>query len=101
VEIRAVERDHRGEAHISIEVHNGGPAIEPEDMAHLFERFYRGRNARLHGEPGTGLGLAICKEIVERHQGWIEVESLTDMGTTFAIWLPVRPRADGHASGRR
>jgi signal transduction histidine kinase len=60
-------------------------------MAHLFERFYRGRNVRLYGEPGTGLGLAISKEIMDRHRGWIEVESLEGSGTMFTVWLPVRP----------
>jgi signal transduction histidine kinase len=91
VEVRAEPQDHRGQDYVMVQVHNGGPAILPEDLPHLFERFYRGRNARLQGEPGTGLGLSICKEIVERHRGWIEVESRDAAGTTFTVWLPVRP----------
>jgi signal transduction histidine kinase len=91
VEARAEERDHRGSPYVTVAFHNSGPPIEEGDMAHLFERFYRGQNARLYGEPGTGLGLAISKEIVERHRGWIEVVSLEGAGTTFTVWLPVRP----------
>jgi len=71
-----------------VRVHNSSPAIPPEDLPHLFERFYRGRTAHESGEPGTGLGLAICKEIVERHGGRIEVESAEGEGTTFTVWLP-------------
>jgi PAS domain S-box-containing protein len=77
------------EPHLSIRVYNNGPVIPPEDRAHLFERFYRGKTGRDSGEPGTGLGLAICKEIVEQHSGWIEVESDAELGTTFTIFHPL------------
>jgi signal transduction histidine kinase len=80
-----------GRRHLVGRVHNSGPPIPAEDLAHIFERFYRGRTARFSGEPGTGLGLAISKDIVERHQGWIEVESNASVGTTFSVWLPVSP----------
>ena len=78
----------RKERHLALRVYNNGPAIPSEDRAHLFERFYRGKTGRDSGEPGTGLGLAICKEIVEQHCGWIEVESDTELGTSFTIFLP-------------
>ena len=78
----------RKEPHISLQVYNNGPVIPSEDRAHLFERFYRGKTGRDSGEPGTGLGLAICKEIVEQHSGWIEVESDAELGTSFTIFLP-------------
>jgi PAS domain S-box-containing protein len=70
-------------------VHNDGPIIPAEDRPRLFERFFRGRTGRESGEPGTGLGLAICKEIVDRHGGWIEVESSEGEGTRFTVWLPL------------
>ncbi len=79
----------RNEPYIAIRVYNNGPVIPPEDRVHLFERFYRGKTGRDSGEPGTGLGLAICKEIVERHSGWIEVESEAELGTSFTIFLPL------------
>jgi signal transduction histidine kinase len=83
----------RGGRHAVIRVHNSQPAIPTEDLAHLFERFYRGRTGLDSGEAGTGLGLAICKEIVERHHGWIDVESSQSLGTAFSIWLPLDPGA--------
>ncbi len=81
-----------GRDYVGLRVHNDGPPIDPEDLPHLFERFRRGRNARLSGEPGTGLGLAICKEIVERHHGWIDVESSEASGTTFTAYVPAAPQ---------
>jgi two-component system OmpR family sensor kinase len=81
----------RGGRYAAVRVHNSGPAIPEEDLPHLFERFYRGRAARESGEAGTGLGLAICKEIVEKHNGWIEVESRPATGTAFTVWLPLDP----------
>jgi GAF domain-containing protein/CheY-like chemotaxis protein len=91
VEVRGEQKEHRGRPHVAVSVHNDGPPIHRDDLPHLFERFFRGRNASHNGEPGTGLGLAICKEIVERHQGWIEVDSQEGAGTTFTVWLPVHP----------
>jgi two-component system phosphate regulon sensor histidine kinase PhoR len=70
-------------------VQDTGVGIDPQDMPHIFERFYRGQNVRQSGIPGTGLGLAIVKEIVNLHEGSIEIESALGKGTTFRIWLPV------------
>jgi len=78
-----------GDQHVTIRIHNDAPAIPPEDLPHIFERFYRGKVGRESGEPGTGLGLSICKEIVELHHGWIEVTSNEVQGTTFTLCMPV------------
>jgi signal transduction histidine kinase len=75
---------------VTVSVHNDGPPIAPDDLPYLFTRFYRGKTARDSGEPGTGLGLAICKEIVERHAGYIEAASTNGQGTTLTVWLPLR-----------
>lgn len=88
IEVSCLEERVSGEGYVGLRVHNDGPPIDVEDLPHLFERFYRGRNARQSGEPGTGLGLAICHEIVERHQGWIDVESSAESGTSFTVWVP-------------
>ena len=73
----------------SIHFVNDGPLIPPEDLPHLFRRFYRGQTAHESGEPGTGLGLAICREIVERHGGQLDVTSQPGQGTIFTVWLPL------------
>ncbi len=77
-------------AFVGARVFNDGPPIDAEDLPHIFDRFYRGRTGQESGQPGTGLGLAISREIVERHAGWIEVESGVD-GTAFTVWLPAPP----------
>jgi len=63
--------------------------IDAEDRHHLFERFYRGKKVRQSLIHGTGLGLAIVKEIVDLHEGEIEVESELGKGSTFTIRLPM------------
>jgi signal transduction histidine kinase len=78
----------------AIAISNTGTIIPPEDLAHLFERHYRGIQAGSEIS-GTGLGLAIAKELIEQMQGEIEVISpakfsSTDeesLGTTFCVWL--------------
>jgi len=71
-------------------VNDTGIGISPEDRDHLFERFYRGQQVRQSKIHGTGLGLAIVKEIVDLHEGEIEVFSELGKGSTFNIWLPVQ-----------
>lgn len=60
-----------------------GSGIPPEDINHIFERFYRGDSARKRD--GTGLGLSIAKTIVDAHGGKIEVKSERGKGTEFII----------------
>lgn len=64
-----------------------GLGIAPEDVQHVFERFYRVDKSRSHGH--TGLGLAICKAIVEGHGGTIAVASQPNQGSTFTVRLPI------------
>lgn len=72
---------------VYLEVQDTGIGIESEDLAHIFERFYRGRNVRQSRIHGTGLGLAIVKEIVDLHDGKIEVRSKIGEGSTFQVWF--------------
>jgi len=74
---------------VSLHVSDTGPGISPEDLPHIFERFYRGQAALDFGVPGTGLGLAIAQEIIQRHNGRIIVKTALGEGSTFTIWLPV------------
>lgn len=87
VRLSTHQRIVEGRAFVGARVFHDGPPIDPEDLPHLFERFYRGRAARESGQPGTGLGLAISREIVERQGGWIDVET-DPAGTAFTVWLP-------------
>jgi signal transduction histidine kinase len=70
-----------------IRVIDHGPGIAPEHLPNLFERFYRAEQSRT--TRGSGLGLAIAKQIVEQHNGIIDVDSTLGEGTTFTITLPV------------
>ena len=76
---------------VAIEVKDTGPGIPPEDLSHLFERFYRGDKSRQREEGGTGLGLAIAKSLIENQGGQIRIESQPGEGATFIIELPAHP----------
>jgi signal transduction histidine kinase len=75
---------------VAIEVADTGPGILPENLPHLFERFYRVPDAEGFTE-GTGLGLTIAQRIIEEHGGRIEVESEIGKGSLFRCYLPVAP----------
>ncbi len=70
------------------QVSDTGRGIPPEDLPHIFEKFYRSSNADSRSR-GIGLGLSLVKNIVEQHGGTISVESIPGRGTTFAIRFPL------------
>jgi two-component system phosphate regulon sensor histidine kinase PhoR len=72
---------------VLLSVQDTGVGIPAEDLARIFERFYKGDRARSGG--GTGLGLAIAKHIVQGHGGQIRAESVEGQGSTFYFTLPV------------
>jgi signal transduction histidine kinase len=72
-----------------IKVKDMGIGIAPEELPHIFERFYRADRARPRDRGGSGLGLAIAQGIIQGHQGSIEVESTPGKGSTFTLKLPV------------
>ncbi len=72
-----------------ISVNDTGSGIRQADITHLFDKFYRSQ-ATENSVQGTGLGLAICKQIVEAHNGRIEVQSEVGIGTTFSVHLPLK-----------
>ena len=74
--------------HLLIEVKDTGTGIPEEDLAFVFERFYKSDKARTRGESGTGLGLAIARNIIEAHKGTISVHSRLGEGSTFSFRLP-------------
>ncbi len=69
-------------------VSDTGFGIQPEEIEHIFERFYRGSEPQSRQIPGTGLGLSIVKEIVELHGGWITVCSEVGEGSQFTVGIP-------------
>ena len=76
---------------IAIRVTDTGIGIPPEDVPHIFERFYRADKARNTDKGGMGLGLSISRQIVQAHHGTIDVMSTPDQGSVFTIRLPVEP----------
>jgi two-component system OmpR family sensor kinase len=82
---------YRSENQVRVVVSDNGPGISPEDLPHIFERFYRSEKSRTRaGENGGfGLGLSIAYWIVRNHGGRIEVDSREGQGTTFCVWLPL------------
>ena len=74
---------------VQLAVHNNGPAIPPEAMPQIFERFFQVDSNQARAEGNTGLGLAITKEIVEAHGGTVGVTSTVEQGTQFLVDLPL------------
>jgi signal transduction histidine kinase len=71
-----------------LEVADTGVGIAPEDLRHIFTRFWRGDRSRSRTTGGAGIGLAIVRELVRAHDGRIDVDSTPGAGTTFRVILP-------------
>jgi len=80
-------------------VSDTGIGIPPEDLPHIFDRFYRVDKARSRAQGGSGLGLAIVKWVVQAHGGQIKVDSVVGQGTTFLVTLPLHQSTRQLASG--
>ena len=72
-----------------LQVSDTGVGIPEDALSHVFERFFRVDKARSRSTGGTGLGLAIVRNMVERNQGTIRVESVIHQGSTFTVTFPV------------
>lgn len=95
VEVSTDRQERDGRAWAVMRVTDTGIGIPEEEMPHIFERFFRGREPQSRNIPGTGLGLAIVKEIVDLHQGEVTVESRVGEATVFTVWLPLAREAKG------
>jgi two-component system sensor histidine kinase MprB len=69
-----------------VRVRDHGTGVDPADLPHLFDRFYRGASAR--GRPGSGLGLAIVRQVAEQHGGSVHAHNAPDGGAEFVLELP-------------
>ncbi len=94
----AVKYTQKGQVRVQAAVKNGtacitvadtGIGIPSDALPQLFEEFFRAKNAKELQETGTGLGLSIVKDLVERYDGTIEVDSTEGEGTTFTLTLPL------------
>ncbi|HHV46413.1 MAG TPA: HAMP domain-containing protein [Tissierellia bacterium] len=82
--LKAYKKDNK----VHVAVQDNGIGIEPKDLPHLFDRFYRSDESRARGTGGSGLGLSIAKWIVERHEAYFEVLSRVNIGTRITIVFP-------------
>jgi len=82
---------HLADDKVLIEVADTGPGIPRANLARIFDPFFTTKPVG----KGTGLGLSICYGIIKKMGGEIDVNSVVDMGTTFRIQLPVRPKPEG------
>ncbi|NBC17518.1 MAG: HAMP domain-containing protein [Bacteroidetes bacterium] len=89
VEVRARVQDN----HVRVEVEDTGSGMDAETQAHVFDRYYRGQDARTRRTSGTGLGLPIARAIARAHGGDLTATSTPGEGSTFTLRLPVPPAA--------
>jgi len=84
--LRAVDRG------VDVEITDNGPGIDPEDLAHVTERFYTGDKSRTRKGDSAGLGLAITEKILLRHGSRLRITSDPDRETKFTFFLPTAPQ---------
>jgi signal transduction histidine kinase len=84
--VRVLVRRDGEEAVLSVE--DTGVGIAPEDLRHVFTRFWRGDRSRSRATGGTGIGLAIVRELVRAHDGRVDVDSTPGRGSVFRVVLP-------------
>jgi signal transduction histidine kinase len=84
IQVRLTEAGPSPERNVTISIEDNGPGIEPAELPHVFERFYKSSDSG-----GMGLGLSIAKYLVEAHNGKIWAESEVGKGTTISFALPL------------
>jgi signal transduction histidine kinase len=73
---------------LALRVRDEGPGVQPAEVEHLFERFYRGTRGIESGHRGAGLGLSLVRQIAEAHGGRVGIASFVGVGTTVTVLLP-------------
>ena len=93
VSVRILAGPRQPAGSVVLEVADQGPGMSTEQAEHVFERFYRGDQARTRKAGGTGLGLAIVAALVAAHGGTVTLDTAPGQGATFRITLPLAPEA--------
>lgn len=88
VSLKSKMEDHQ----LHLEVKDTGPGIPPEELKHIFDRFYQSKTADAPIQGGTGIGLALAKELCELLQGNLYVRSEVGEGSIFSVQIPVEIR---------
>jgi two-component system sensor histidine kinase BaeS len=83
-----------GPDEVVVDVRDSGPGIAPDELPHIFDRFFRGTNVGEARASGSGLGLAITRSLAEMHGGAVDVTSAPGQGSVFSVRLP-RDAAEG------
>jgi len=74
---------------LTLMVRDSGLGIKSSQLPYIFDRFYQADSSENQSQPGTGIGLSLVKELIELHQGRVEVQSEVGQGTTFLLTLPI------------
>ena len=97
---RIYVRVKRGENMASIAVRDTGIGLTPEEARMVFQRFWRADSGRDRESGGLGVGLTVVKEIVDRHNGWVQVEGRKGEGACFTIHIPLYNEKERRKSSR-
>ena len=89
------------ERFVEVAVEDTGAGIAPEDLSHIFERFYRADSSRARATGGSGIGLTIARQLIAAHGGSIEATSEVGRGSRFVFTLPAPPARTGLVQPRR
>jgi signal transduction histidine kinase len=81
---------------LSIAVSDRGYGIPPDDLPHIFDRYYRAADGRVKAVRGAGLGLSVSHDIIAAHGGHLRAQSRQNVGSTFTLVLPIDPRQEAH-----
>jgi signal transduction histidine kinase len=87
VEIEVGAHDDAGRPGVSWRITDSGSGVSPELAERIFEKYFRGSESS--GTPGFGLGLYLSRRIVERHGGWLRLDTAHLVGASFICWLPI------------
>lgn len=87
IQIRTETVELNGAKYIRVNITDNGVGIPPDKLEHVFELNF---TTKKQGHFGLGIGLSICQQIIHQHDGWIEIESTLEEGTTVSVYLPVK-----------